>query len=200
MAAGTTCGLSNIVIDRQNADPQLSPLGSYGGPTQTHLPDGSSSPALNWVNLGVGGCGTSVTADQRGVSRPGGAKCDSGAVENGPASPLSLTVNTTADTVDAAMADGVCADSNGACSLRAAIQESNLWPTTDAITLAATTYPLSRAVANEDDASTGDLDITDDVTITGNGATADANDLTRAFHIRHSYLLMTLTHLTILDA
>ena len=38
---------------------------------------------------------------------------------------LTLTVNTTADTVDANIGDGICADSQGMCSLRAAIQEAD---------------------------------------------------------------------------
>lgn len=197
VAAGSTCGLAGAA-DLQNADPQLSALGLHGGPTETHLPDGTSSPAIDRVTPGVGGCATTVTTDQRGVARPGGTNCDSGAVENGPATPLALVVDTTADTVDAALADGVCADSTGDCSLRAAIQESNAWPATDSITLqTGATYDLTRAGTGEENAATGDLDITDDVTITGNGAIVDANDLDRVFHVRHSYLVVTMSALTV---
>ena len=36
-----------------------------------------------------------------------------------------FTVNTTDDTADASAGDGVCADSTGKCSLRAAVMEAN---------------------------------------------------------------------------
>src|SRR2546425_5612740 len=36
-----------------------------------------------------------------------------------------FTVNSTADTTDAAPGDGVCDDGGGACTLRAAIEEAN---------------------------------------------------------------------------
>jgi CSLREA domain-containing protein len=39
-----------------------------------------------------------------------------------------FTVNSTADTVDANPGDGLCADSKGQCTLRAAIEESNVEP------------------------------------------------------------------------
>ncbi|NJN66078.1 MAG: hypothetical protein HC884_04865, partial [Chloroflexaceae bacterium] len=57
-------------------DPLLGPLQDNGGPTWTHalLP---GSPAVDTIP--VGACG--VATDQRGVARPDGALCDSGAVE-----------------------------------------------------------------------------------------------------------------------
>ena len=57
------------------ADPQLAPLASNGGPTQTRA-IGGGSPALNLV---TSGCPPPST-DQRGVARPAGA-CDAGAYE-----------------------------------------------------------------------------------------------------------------------
>ena len=58
---------------------------------------------------------------------------------------LTLAVNTTADTHDSAPGDGVCADSSGQCSLRAAIEESNAQPAGSAATVAvpAGTYKLT---------------------------------------------------------
>ena len=44
-----------------------------------------------------------------------------------------LVVDTTNDTVDANAGDGVCADSNGDCSLRAAIEEANALTGADSI-------------------------------------------------------------------
>src|SRR5438093_4430358 len=68
-----------------------------------------------------------------------------------------FVVNTTADTADAVPGDGICADSGGACSLRAAIQEANALAGPDAIVLSAATYVLSGA-AGDDSALSGDLD------------------------------------------
>lgn len=39
--------------------------------------------------------------------------------------PITVTVNSTADTDDARIGDGICADSNGQCTLRAAIETVN---------------------------------------------------------------------------
>jgi CSLREA domain-containing protein len=39
--------------------------------------------------------------------------------------PINVTINTTADTADAAPGNQICADTDGACSLRAAIEEAN---------------------------------------------------------------------------
>lgn len=59
-------------------DPQLTPLGSNGGATATHLP-ASTSPVLNagdpaWAN-------PFLTTDQRGEARVSGGRIDIGAVE-----------------------------------------------------------------------------------------------------------------------
>lgn len=97
-----------------------------------------------------------------------------------------FVVNTTADTVDANPGDGICADSGGQCSLRAAISEANAWPGADTITLPAGTYLLTLAGASEDANATGDLDITSDITINGAGAAStiiDANQLDRVLQI-----------------
>jgi hypothetical protein len=55
-------------------------LANNGGPTQTYalLP---GSPAIDQIPPGINGCGTSVSTDQRGVSRPQGSGCDIGAYE-----------------------------------------------------------------------------------------------------------------------
>lgn len=61
--------------DRTNIDPQLAPLGDYGGVTPTMLPL-SGSPAVD-----RGQCPADIPTDQRGLPRPQGAACDIGAVE-----------------------------------------------------------------------------------------------------------------------
>ncbi len=83
-----------------------------------------------------------------------------------------FTVNSTIDAIDANAGDGVCetAPGNGECTPRAAVQETNALAGADAITLPAGTFTLSIAGTDEDAAGTGDLDITQDLTINGSGA------------------------------
>ncbi|GIK56540.1 MAG: hypothetical protein HND44_03265 [Chloroflexi bacterium] len=79
------------------------------------------------------------------------------------AAPLVVfTVNSTADATDAVPGDGVCetAPGNGICTLHAAIRESNALAGADEIILPAGTYLLTIPGANENNAATGDLDIT----------------------------------------
>lgn len=111
-----------------------------------------------------------------------------------------FVVNTTADTVDANPGDGVCADSSGNCSLRAAIREANALSGADTITLPAGTYLLTLAGASEDGDATGDLDIRDALTINGAGAAGtivDGNQLDRVFHIEALSQTVVLDGLTI---
>ncbi len=97
-----------------------------------------------------------------------------------------LGVTTTADTADVAPGDGTCADADGACSLRAAVQEANALAGPDTISLDAATYALTVSGAAEDGAATGDLDVTGDLTLTGaSGTTIDAGALgDRIFDVR----------------
>src|SRR5437016_945012 len=92
-----------------------------------------------------------------------------------PGHAVTFVVNTTADTADALPGDGRCADSGGACSLRAAVQEANALAGPDTIQLAAATYVLSGA-AGDDLALSGDLDITGDLTLTGAGTASTIID------------------------
>ncbi len=101
-----------------------------------------------------------------------------------PASAFTFTVNDFADTVDADTGDGICKDANGNCTLRAAIQQANAWPGADFIVIpAAGTYTLSLA-GDDAAAAVGDLDITEDLTITGgDGVIIDGNNIDRFFEI-----------------
>jgi CSLREA domain-containing protein len=67
-----------------------------------------------------------------------------------------FSVNTTNDTIDAVGFDNVCADSNGQCSLRAAIMTANDTFGTDTIILPAGTYTITR-LGTEDAGLNGDL-------------------------------------------
>ena len=65
------------------ATPLLGPLANNGGPTETHALL-SGSPAIDGVTFAPTGCGTTITHDQRGVTRPKvgiAARCDIGAYE-----------------------------------------------------------------------------------------------------------------------
>jgi len=50
---------------------------------------------------------------------------------------------TAGDTVDANLNDGICADSNGKCSLRAAIMQANNDNANDTVMVPAGTYTLT---------------------------------------------------------
>jgi len=79
-----------------------------------------------------------------------------------------FTVTKTADT-----ADGTCDDD---CSLREAVGAANAAVGADTISLPAGTYTLSIAGADEDANATGDLDVTDELTITGAGSATTTID------------------------
>ncbi len=113
-----------------------------------------------------------------------------------------FTVNSTADLPDANPADGVCAAADGSCTLRAAIMQANATTGADTITLPAGTYTLTR-VGFDDNASAGDLDITESLTINGAGSTltiVDGNGIVtndRVFHILITAEKVTMSGLTI---
>ena len=95
-------------------------------------------------------------------------------------------VNSTEDAVDIAPGNGVCMTAGGVCTLRAAVQEANALLGADEIRLKAAVYRLTLTGAEEDAAATGDLDITDSVTIVGKGATltvVDGHHSDRVFHV-----------------
>ncbi|MCP3956603.1 MAG: CSLREA domain-containing protein, partial [bacterium] len=163
-------------------------LRANGGPTATHLL--LPGPAIDHVPSGVGGCGTTVTDDQRGFTRPedgddsGTAECDVGAVEA-----VIIPVTTTADAVTGG--DG--------CSLREAIDNANDDAQThadcppgtgvDVIAVPAGTYTMAIAGAGDDTNAIGDYDFTDsDLTfLVGAGArstTIDANSIDRVLHLQ----------------
>jgi hypothetical protein len=89
--------------------------------------------------------------------------------------PAVLNVTTSLDVID---------PNDGMLSLREAVIQANASNGADTIVLPAGTYRLTRAGANEDLATTGDLDITDSLTIAGAGAEStiiDGSGLDRVF-------------------
>lgn len=104
----------------------------------------------------------------------------------GQAPNFTFTVNTTEDTVDANPGDGQCRNSQGKCSLRAAIMEANALSGTILIVLPSGTYTLTRT--DPDDEKGGDLNITgnNNLTIRGAGPDqtfVDGNGRFRVFNI-----------------
>ena len=83
-----------------------------------------------------------------------------------------FVVNTTSDTVDADVGDGVAEDASGNTSLRAAIQEANASgePTIIYVPEDEDAYELDHTGTEANDASYNDLDISGDITIIGDGA------------------------------
>jgi CSLREA domain-containing protein len=98
-----------------------------------------------------------------------------------------FVVNSTADVVDAAPGNGVCATAGNVCTLRAAIQEANaLAGAPHTIVLPAGTYTLTIPGRNEGAAATGDLNITAGLIISGAGAAItviDANRVDRVLDV-----------------
>lgn len=98
---------------------------------------------------------------------------------------------------------------NGSCSLREAITAANSDAPVDScasgngadvIEIPAGTYTLSRAGASENGNSTGDLDITSDITLLGSSVTAvtiDANQIDRVLHVAATNADLVLDSLTI---
>lgn len=99
-----------------------------------------------------------------------------------------FTVNSTTDAVDADTADTACetANGNGICTLRAAIQQANALSGPNTILVPAGTYTITLAGANENFALTGDLEVRDDLTLSGEGTAStiiDGGALDRVFQI-----------------
>jgi CSLREA domain-containing protein len=109
-----------------------------------------------------------------------------------PALAKTFTVDTKKDAVDWNPGNGFCETAVGECSLRAAVQEANALSGTDEIVLNARSYLLTIDGSGEDSAATGDLDITDNLAITGKGAektSISGNQMDRVLHILGSSTL-----------
>ncbi|HEX8698290.1 MAG TPA: right-handed parallel beta-helix repeat-containing protein [Myxococcaceae bacterium] len=91
-----------------------------------------------------------------------------------PGEPGYFVVNSTSDAVDAFPGNLVCATASGACTLRAAIQESNAMAGENTIELPAGTYLLT--LPGGGGASQGDLNVTSQVRILGAGTSSTRID------------------------
>lgn len=101
-----------------------------------------------------------------------------GAVLAPPLRAATFAVDATDDRGDASPGDGTC-DAGGACTLRAAVQETNALAGPDEIVLPAGTYRLTLR-GEDDSAAAGDLDVTDALTVTGAGAATTIVDARKA--------------------
>jgi uncharacterized repeat protein (TIGR01451 family)/CSLREA domain-containing protein len=212
-SSDASCGFTMSNDQPDAGDPLLGPLDDNGGPTDTHLP-ASDSPVVDAAETGTPDCqagGETVERDQRGEIRPESffgeeERCDIGSVElefsdapppddgggtfNSFAAQTGPTyaVNTTDDHIDG----GGCEDSSAEtdCTLREAVIAANADGVDSTIDVPAGRYVLTLEGAGEDAALTGDLDVTDDVTITGEidddglvVTTVDGDQLDRVFHV-----------------
>lgn len=118
---------------------------------------------------------------------------------------VNLTVQ---DHVDNNPGDGVCdIPAGGFCTLRAAIMEANALPGVDVIVLPGnSTIKLSLSGADENSAATGDLDITDAVSIgaftesKSDFPTIDANGIDdRVFHVLSNSGLVTFVNFRVVN-
>jgi len=103
-----------------------------------------------------------------------------------PAAADTYTVNSTDDDVDVVPGNGVCATSDGVCTLRAAVQEANAHAGADVITLPAGLFLLTILGDGEDLGATGDLDVTDALEIDGAGAASTIVDGLKSDRVLHS--------------
>ena len=107
--------------------------------------------------------------------------------------------NTTAelaDDVDVNLGNGVCLNSSGGCNLRAAIEEANNNMEINSISLGNAIFSLSLTTEVSPDSGYGDLDVLQDLEITGNGpehTTIDAAGIDRVFDVGATLKLTNLS-------
>ena len=80
----------------------------------------------------------------------GGAPTAAVVLTASPARAAAFVVTSTADLPDADLTDGVCAAAGGACTLRAAVQQTDALPGMDSVTVSAGTYLLDSVLQVED--------------------------------------------------
>lgn len=153
------------------ADPMLMTYARTGDRTRTLLPM-AGSPAIDTADPAAA---ATLAADQRNLPRPAGA-ADIGAAER-QGTEIQIDVTTFADVVNPA---------DGVTSLREAILQANAAAGPNVIGLQDGTYTLAIAGPGEDAAAAGDLDLTDEILLTGVGrgfSIIDAAGIDRPLHL-----------------
>ncbi len=126
----------------------------------------------------------------------------------GPGRAKTITVNSFYDVPDLTPGDGLCVAYLiiippfvfPVCTLRAAIEEANHLAGDDEIVLRSVTYALDSEGTDNDDAVSGDLDIVDSVTISGEGreeTVIDGGELGRIFDIHGADTRVSIHDLTL---
>jgi CSLREA domain-containing protein len=157
----------------------LTPLGNYGGLTQTRkLRDGSPAIDAGSNALAIDTNNQALTTDQRGAGFPRiiGTTVDMGATEKFPS--LNLTVDTTSDNGSLT----ACTATANDCSLRGAISRANDSAGDDTIVFDATVFAAAQTIT----LGGSELSINENggLTITGTGAnllTINGNNQSRVF-------------------
>jgi hypothetical protein len=80
LSSDASCGFTSAT-SLTSTDALLGPLSDDGAATQT-MALLAGSPAVNRIPAGADGCGSTITTDQRGGTRPVGTGCDVGAYED----------------------------------------------------------------------------------------------------------------------
>jgi CSLREA domain-containing protein len=145
-------------------------LADNGGPTSTHALV-AGSPAIDLAPPADCSGAPVNGLDQRGVTRPQGAGCDSGAVEFYALTGQAFVVNDTADTDDGSCEVLVAGISD--CTLREAINAANSNPDANDITFDIPATANGCAAANVCTITLAGSQlpaVTTEMTITGNGA------------------------------
>lgn len=102
-----------------------------------------------------------------------------------------FTVSDAADSHDALAGDGICADTAGGCSLRAAVEEANSLPGHDFVQIGKGVYDLFF----------GGLSVTDDLDLIGEGVgtVIDGNRLDRLILVENPAVFLAISNLELIN-
>ncbi len=172
-ANGTVVAATSLACDGSDTITATFPAGTLGTPAVGTLRHRSASAIASRI------------ADAAGNTVPTDTELRLGTL---------FVVDSLGDTVDVTPGDGVCADDAGDCTLRAAVGEANASPGADTITVPAGTVRITRSGEGEDGNATGDLDVTESLTISGAGASVtviDGDGIDRLVHVLGGDVLLT---------
>jgi CSLREA domain-containing protein len=193
------CYVLTLTHTGSGTDPVANPGNSATCPAGSYYPDEliqlTADPDPGWIVSGWSGTDQDTTSSLTNeLTMPAGDHTATVHYAQG------LQVDSTADAVDANPGDGACATLANECTLRAAIQEANSLAGLDTVAVPAGLYTLALAGADEDAAATGDLDISDALSLIGEGAPTtliDGNAIDRVFEIWQTGVEVEISALTV---